>query len=129
MKNTVNIGLVGYKFMGKAHSNGFTQFPLFFDTGAKLVKKAICGRDEAGVKEAMERYGWESYETDYKKLVSRDDIDAIDVTAPSNAHKPIVMEALKNGKHVFCEKPLALNLADARDMLGGCKESKCLYIR
>jgi predicted dehydrogenase len=123
MKDTLNIGLVGYKFMGKAHSNGFTQMPLFFEPGATVVKKAICGRDEAGVMQAMVKFGWESYETDYKKLAARKDIDAIDVTAPSNYHKPIVMEAIAQGKHVFCEKPLALNLADAREMLGAAKKA------
>ena len=123
MKSTLNIGLVGYKFMGKAHSNGFTQLPLFFDPGIAVVKKAICGRNEAGVKEAMARLGWESCETDYKKLVSREDIDAVDVTAPSNYHKPIVLDAIANGKHVFCEKPLALNLADAREMLEAAKKA------
>jgi len=116
MKNILNIGMVGYKFMGKAHSNGFTQLPLFFDPGVSVVKKAICGRNAQNVKQAMDKFGWESYETDYKKLILRHDIDAIDVTAPSNYHKPIVLEAIANGKHVFCEKPLALNLSDARQM-------------
>ena len=123
MKDTLNIGMVGYKFMGKAHSNGFTQMPLFFEPGVRVIKKAICGRNEAGVIEAMEKFGWESYETDYKELAARKDIDAIDVTAPSNYHKPIVLEAIANGKHVFCEKPLALNLADAREMLEAAKKA------
>ena len=123
MKDTLNIGLVGYKFMGKAHSNGFTQMPLFFEPGVTVSKKAICGRDEEGVIAAMGKFGWESYETDYKKLAARKDIDVIDVTAPSNYHKPIVMEAIAQGKHVFCEKPLALNLADAREMLEAAKKA------
>ncbi len=123
MKDTLNIGLVGYKFMGKAHSNGFTQMPLFFEPGVTVSKKAICGRDEEGVIAAMGKFGWESYETDYKKLAARKDIDVIDVTAPSNYHKPIVMEAIAQGKHVFCEKPLALNLADAREMLETAKKA------
>lgn len=123
MKDNLNIGLVGYKFMGKAHSNGFTQLPIFFDAGVNVVKKAICGRDKEGVASAMNKFGWESYETDYKKLISRNDIDAIDVTTPSNYHKQIVLDAIANGKHVFCEKPLALNLSDARQMYEAAKKA------
>jgi predicted dehydrogenase len=117
MRKTLNIGLVGYKFMGKAHSNAFARLPMFFDPGADICMKAICGRDAAGVEEARQKLGWESAETDYNKLVSRADIDLVDVTAPSDYHKAIVMAAIENGKHVFCEKPLALNLKDAREML------------
>ncbi|MGQ9609263.1 MAG: Gfo/Idh/MocA family protein [bacterium] len=117
MAKKVNVGLVGYKFMGKAHSHAYHDVAMFFDLDAVPVMKAICGRDEKGVKAAAERFGWESYETSWEKLVKRDDIDLIDITAPSNAHKEIGIAAAEAGKHVFCEKPLALNLADAREML------------
>jgi predicted dehydrogenase len=123
MRKTINVGLIGYKFMGKAHSNAFARLPMFFDPGAIVCMKAICGRDAAGVEEARIKFGWESAETDYNKLVSRKDIDLVDVTAPSNFHKPIVLAAIQNGKHVFCEKPLALNLADAREMLEAAQKS------
>jgi predicted dehydrogenase len=113
----VNVGLVGYKFMGKAHSNAYSDVNMFFDLDAKPVMKAICGRDEKGVKAAAERFGWQSYETSWEKLLKRSDIDLVDITAPSNAHKEIGIAAAQAGKHVFCEKPLALNLADAREML------------
>jgi predicted dehydrogenase len=117
MRKTINVGLVGYKFMGKAHSNAFARLPMFFDAGADIRMKAICGRDAAGVDEAKVKYGWETAETDYNNLVARNDIDLVDVTAPSDYHKAIILAAIENGKHVFCEKPLALNLADAREML------------
>lgn len=117
MAKRVNVGLVGYKFMGKAHSHAYHDVAMFFDLDAVPVMKAICGRDEKGVKAAAERFGWETYETSWEKLVKRDDIDLIDITAPSNAHKEIGIAAAEAGKHVFCEKPLALNLADAREML------------
>lgn len=117
MAKKVNVGLVGYKFMGKAHSHAYHDVAMFFDLDAVPVMKAICGRDEKGVKAAAERFGWESYETSWEKLIKRDDIDMIDITAPSNAHKEIGIAAAEAGKHVFCEKPLALNLADAREML------------
>lgn len=117
MPKKVNVGLVGYKFMGKAHSHAYHDVAMFFDLDAVPVMKAICGRDEKGVKAAAERFGWETYETSWEKLVKRDDIDLVDITAPSNAHKEIGIAAAEAGKHVFCEKPLALNLADAREML------------
>ncbi|MFY9177318.1 MAG: Gfo/Idh/MocA family oxidoreductase [Caldicoprobacterales bacterium] len=122
-KDTLNVGLVGYKFMGKAHSNAFKKVGMFFDPSVKIGMKAICGRDEAWVKEAAEKYGWEDYETSWEDLIKRDDIDIIDITAPSNFHKEIAIAAAKAGKHVFCEKPLALNLKDAREMLAAVKEA------
>jgi predicted dehydrogenase len=109
----INIGLIGYKFMGKAHSHAYKDVGMFFDLPAQPVMKALCGRDEAGVKEAADRFGWESYETSWEALFQRDDIDLIDITAPSNVHREIVEAAAQAGKHVFCEKPLALNLEDS----------------
>ncbi|HZJ57728.1 MAG TPA: Gfo/Idh/MocA family oxidoreductase [Clostridia bacterium] len=117
MKDTLNIGLVGYKFMGKAHSNALQKVGMFFDPSLKIRMRAICGRDEEWVKESAEKFGWEGYETSWENLIKRDDIDAIDITAPSNFHKEIAIAAAKAGKHIFCEKPLALNLKDAREML------------
>lgn len=113
----VNVGMVGYKFMGKAHSQAYRDVPMFFPDSPKPVMKAICGRDEAGVKQAAAQFGWESAETDWRDLIARDDIDLIDINAPSNAHKEIAIAAAKAGKHIFCEKPLALTLADSREML------------
>jgi len=113
----LNIGLVGYKFMGKAHSNALARLPMFFDLDAEIKMKCICGRDPEWVAQSAKKLGWDEYETSWEKLVARDDIDVIDITAPSNAHHGIAIAAAQNGKHVFCEKPLALNLADAREML------------
>jgi predicted dehydrogenase len=123
MKDTLNIGLVGYKFMGKAHSNAFRKVGMFFEPSLKVNMKAICGRDEEWVKESAEKFGWEGYETSWENLVKRDDIDVIDITAPSNFHKEIAIAAAEAGKHVFCEKPLALNLKDAREMLEVVKKA------
>ena len=123
MKDTLNIGLVGYKFMGKAHSNAFRKVGMFFEPSLKVNMKAICGRDEEWVKESAEKFGWEGYETSWENLVKRDDIDVIDITAPSNFHKEIAIAAAEAGKHIFCEKPLALNLKDAREMLEVVKKA------
>lgn len=119
----LNVGMVGYKFMGKAHSHAYKDVGMFFDMNADVVMKAICGRNEEGVKEAADKFGWEGYETDWRKLVARDDIDLIDVNAPSDAHKEITLAAVAAGKHVFCEKPLALNLADGREMLAAAEKA------
>lgn len=116
MPKALNIGLVGYKFMGKAHSNAFQRLAMFFDPDVTINLKAICGRDEIAVSQAAKKFGFESYETSFEKLVERDDIDVIDITAPSNAHRDIAIAAAESGKHVFCEKPLALTLSDAQEM-------------
>jgi predicted dehydrogenase len=117
-KKTINIGLIGYKFMGKAHSNAYRQVSRFFDElEVQPVLKAVCGRDEAGVKRAADVMGWESCETDWKKLIARDDIDVIDVSTPGNLHAEIAIAAAKAGKHVFCEKPLGNTAAEAKQML------------
>ena len=123
MKKNINVGLVGYKFMGKAHSNGLTQLPMFFDTSANVVKKAICGRDPEWVEQSRQKFGWESCETSWEKLVARDDIDVIDITAPSNVHKQIALAAAEAGKHIFSEKPLALNTKDAKEMLEAAQKA------
>jgi len=119
----VNVGLVGYKFMGKAHSNAYMKAPKFFDMATEPVMKAICGRDKEGVAEFAETFGWESYETSWKKLVKRDDIDMIDISAPSYVHHDIAMAAAKAGKHIYCEKPLAFNLKEAKEMLAAVRKA------
>lgn len=113
----VRVGMVGYKFMGKAHSEAYRSVPMYFPSVPVPVMKVICGRNEEGVRQAAAQFGWQEYETDWRNMVKRDDIDVVDINAPSDAHKEIAVEAARAGKHVFCEKPLALTLADAREML------------
>ncbi|NRF90378.1 Gfo/Idh/MocA family oxidoreductase [Paenibacillus frigoriresistens] len=125
---SIRVGMIGYKFMGKAHSNAYRAMPMFFPNAPKPVMKVICGRDEVGVKQAAEQFGWEEYETDWHRLVEREDIDLIDINAPSNAHKEIAIAAARNGKHLFCEKPLALNLVDAREMLAVAEEHQIKHM-
>src|SRR5699024_4101136 len=121
--NKINVGMIGYKFMGKAHSNAYRALPMFFPERTKPNMKVICGRNAEAVKEAADKFGWEEHVTDWKDLLNRDDIDLIDINAPSNVHKEIAIEAAKAGKHLYCEKPLALTLADARDMLAAVEDS------
>ncbi|MFD0680689.1 MULTISPECIES: Gfo/Idh/MocA family protein [unclassified Paenibacillus] len=123
-KKQVNVGMVGYKFMGKAHSNAYSRVNMFFpNVPAAPVMKLICGRDREGVEQAAKQFGWEGFVTDWRELLSGDDIDLVDINAPSNAHKEIAMAAARAGKHIFCEKPLALNLADSREMLEAAEEA------
>ncbi len=121
--DSINVGMIGYKFMGKAHSNAYRALPMFFPDRMKPVMKAICGRNTEAVAEAATQFGWEEYITNWEELVARDDIGLIDINAPSNVHKDIAIAAAEAGKHVYCEKPLALTLQDARDMLEAAEKS------
>jgi predicted dehydrogenase len=120
--------------MGKAHSQAYRDVNMFFPDTPRVAMQAICGRNEEAVRRAQQQFGWADSETDWRRLVERDDIDLIDINAPSDAHKDIAVAAAKAGKHVFCEKPLALNLADAREMLqaveqAGVKHMICFNYR
>lgn len=119
----LNAGLIGYKFMGRAHSNAFRQVNHFFDADAWIVPKALCGRNENSVSSAAEKFGFEGYETDWKKLIDRNDIDFIDITAPGNSHMEMVLYAVSKGKNVFCEKPLANTAEDAKKMWKAAKDA------
>ncbi|WP_100404907.1 Gfo/Idh/MocA family protein [Bacillus solitudinis] len=119
----VRIGMIGYKFMGKAHSHAYRDLSMFFPKSIHPEMKVICGRNETGVAEAAKQFGWEEYTTDWRSLINRDDIDLIDINAPSDAHKSIAIAAAQAGKHLFCEKPLALTLADSREMLAAAEKA------
>lgn len=121
--NQLRVGMIGYKFMGKAHSNAYRSLPMFFPNALKPEMKAICGRNASAVQEAADQLGWNESVTDWRELIQRDDIDLIDINAPSDAHKEIAIAAAKAGKHIFCEKPLALTLADAREMLQAAEDA------
>ena len=113
----VGIGLIGYAFMGKTHSNAYRQVEKFFpDLKAKPVLRAICGRNEDNVRQAANTFGFESYETDFRKLVERPDIQIVDVSSPGNEHLPMAIAAAQAGKTVFCEKPLANTFEEAQQM-------------
>ncbi|TBL75779.1 Gfo/Idh/MocA family protein [Paenibacillus thalictri] len=123
-KQQVNVGMVGYKFMGKAHSNAYSRVNMFFpDAPAAPVMKLICGRDRNGVQQAAEQFGWQGYVTDWRELLRGDEIDLVDINAPSDVHKEIAIAAAQAGKHIFCEKPLALSLADSREMFQAAEEA------
>jgi predicted dehydrogenase len=122
-RREIGVGLVGYKFMGRAHSNAYRQVARFFDVDPVPRMTAISGRNEAGVREAADSLGWESYETDYRRLIARDDVGLVDVVTPGDTHREIVLAALEAGKHVICEKPLANTLSEAREMVLAARDA------
>jgi predicted dehydrogenase len=116
-KQSIGVGLVGYKFMGRAHSNAYRQVRSFFPEVPTPEMVAISGRNEQAVSEAASQLGWGEYETDYRKLVQRDDIDLVEVCTPGYLHRDVVIAALEAGKHVYCEKPLANTFEQAAEMV------------
>lgn len=119
---SINVGLVGHKFMGRAHTHAITDAPIFFDLGVDIVKKVICSNEESVV-EVGKRWGWEKTEFDWHKLIDDKDIDVISIAAPSKFHAEIAIAAAKAGKHVFCEKPLALDMKDAEAMVKAVEDA------
>jgi predicted dehydrogenase len=120
----LNIGLVGYGFMGRTHSNAFRQVNAFFPLQHRAVLKAVCGRDQAKIKAFADNWGYESTETDWRALIARKDIDLIDVATPNHLHAEIAIEAAKAGKMVMCEKPLAMNTPEALRMVEAVEKAK-----
>ncbi|MEO6005145.1 MAG: Gfo/Idh/MocA family oxidoreductase [Opitutus sp.] len=120
----LNVGMVGYGLMGRAHSNAFRQANQFFPLEYRPVLKAVCGRDGAKTKAFAENWGYESTETDWKKLIERDDIDLIDIAAPNNVHAEIAIAAAKAGKMILCEKPLAMNPTESLQMVKAVEKAK-----
>jgi len=116
MSTPLNIGMIGYGFMGRAHTNAYRTVGNFFKSKRQPVLKAACARDEAKIKEFADNWGYESIETDWRKLVARQDIDAIDICVPNNLHKEIALAAAAAGKMILCEKPLAMNVAEGEEM-------------
>jgi len=105
-KQDLNIGLVGYKFMGRAHSNAWINAPLFFELNARPVLKAVCGRSRDNITEFAKNWHWQSIETDWKKLVVRDDIDVIDIALPQHLHYEIAIAAAKRVNTYFARSRL-----------------------
>jgi predicted dehydrogenase len=123
-KPVLNVALVGYSFMGRAHSNAYRQVNHYFDLPFRVVPKVLIGRSEGPLKAAAEQLGWEEYSTDMAAVLKRDDIHLIDVATPNDSHAPHSIAALKAGKHVLCEKPLALNVKEAKAMVAAAEKAK-----
>lgn len=116
MTQKLNIGIIGYGFMGRAHSNAYRKVNQFFNLQYQPILKVACARNEQKIQGFAENWGWESIETDWRKLVERPDIDAIDICCPNNLHNDITMAAAQAGKMILCEKPLAMNAKEGLAM-------------
>src|ERR1700751_2222582 len=124
MAQPLNIGMIGYGFMGRAHSNAYRQGNQVFPRKYRPVLKACCARKEDKIKAFAENWGYESYETDWRKLVERRDIDVIDIGSPNNTHREIVLAAAAAGKMILCEKPLAMNAKEGEEMVAAVERAK-----
>jgi predicted dehydrogenase len=126
MAKPLRIGMIGYGFMGRTHSNAYRRVPNFFQTEYTPVLQAVCARDGEKVKAFADQWGYASTETDWRKLVERKDIDAVDICTPNNLHKEIAIAAAANGKMILCEKPLAMNVAEGEEMCAAVEKAKVL---
>jgi predicted dehydrogenase len=124
----VNVALIGYAFMGRAHSNAYRQVSPFFSPRLRPRLKVICGRTPEKVEAAAREYGWDEAATDWEAVVRRKDIDIVDVSTPGDTHAPIAIAAARAGKVVFCEKPLANTLAEADRMLAAVTKARVLHM-
>ncbi|MFL5881168.1 MAG: Gfo/Idh/MocA family protein [Actinomycetota bacterium] len=122
-RGVLGIGMVGYAFMGRAHSQAWRNVASFFELPLRPRMAAICGRDQAAVAAAATRLGWPAWETDWKRLVQRDDVDLVDVCTPGSSHAEISIAALEAGRHVLCEKPLANTVDEARAMAAAAERA------
>jgi predicted dehydrogenase len=123
MAKTLRVGMIGYGFMGKAHSNAWRQAPHFFNLPANVEMHTICGRNLKALQEARAKFGWKHACTNWREVVNSPEIDIIDITTSNLTHAEIGIAAAKAGKHIFCEKPLAIKLTDARKMLEAARKA------
>ena len=122
-RRVLNIGLIGYKFMGKAHSNAWRQAPRFFNLGADVRLKTICGRDKTAVGRAARTFGWAHPETDWRRVVADPEVDVVDICTPNDSHCEIAIAAAEGGKAILCEKPLARTVAEAETMTAAVQKA------
>jgi predicted dehydrogenase len=129
MTRTLGVGLIGYAFMGAAHSQAWRTAPHFFDLPLRPELTVLAGRDAARVAEAAGKLGWSSTETDWHRVIEREDVDLVDVCTPGNTHAEIAIAALEAGKHVLCEKPLANSVAEAEAMADAAAKAAARGVR
>jgi predicted dehydrogenase len=125
----MRVGMIGYAFMGAAHSQAWRTVNRAFDLPLRAQMSVVCGRDPAAVAAAADRLGWDGYATDWRAVIARDDIDLIDICTPGDTHAEIALAALAAGKHVLCEKPLANSVAEAREMASAAAAASASGVR
>lgn len=128
MAKTLRVGMIGYRFMGKAHSNAWRQAPRFFPLAADVEMSTICGRDPNGVEEARKALGWSKASVDWRAVVEDPEIDIVDINTPNDSHAEIAIAAAKAGKHILCEKPLGMTVDQCKAMLDAVKKAKVVHM-
>src|SRR5574341_401451 len=124
---TVNVAMIGAKFMGRAHSHAWSSAPKFFNLALLPVMKVVCAPSLSPTREFASRWGWQDVETDWRKVVERSDVDIVDICTPTHLHQDIAIAAAENGKHIFCEKPVALTYAGAKEMYDVAEKAGILH--
>ena len=119
----LRIGLIGTGFMGRAHSNAYRKAPNFFELGMEPVLQAVCARSDGAAAAFAKKWGFASSETDWRALIARDDIDAVDICTPNDSHKEIALAAAAAGKVIMCEKPLARTAAEGQEMVDAVEKA------
>src|SRR5271163_2924264 len=125
---TLNVGMIGYKFMGKTHSNAWRQVDKFFPVSAKPVLHTICGRNPRGVRAAAKQFCWAKASTRWQDVVANPEIDILDINTANDTHAEIAIAAARAGKHILCEKPLAMTVAEAAAMLAAVKQAGVVHM-
>ncbi len=128
MNKEINVAIIGTKFMGRAHSNAFIDVRYWFDLPLRPVLRAACGRNAAELEAFARRFGWQTTETSWERVIARDDIELVDICTSNVTHMPIAVAAAKAGKHILCEKPIAMNAAEARLMLDAAREANVRHM-
>ena len=123
----LRVAIIGYNFMGKAHSNAWLQASRFFDLPMRPVLQVACGRNETALRAFAGNWGWQHIETDWRRAIKRDDVDVVDISLPQHLHAEVAIAAARAGKHLFCEKPMALSVADAEAMLAAAEQAKVVH--
>src|SRR3954467_4504638 len=129
MSQQLRVGMVGYAFMGAAHSQAWRTVNHAFDLPLSAQMSVVCGRDQDKVAAAAAKLGWEGHATDWRAVVERDDIDLIDICTPGDTHREIALAALPAGKPVLCENPLANSVAEAREMAEAAAQARTRGVR
>lgn len=128
MAKTLKVGMIGYRFMGKAHSNGWRQASRFFPMDAAIEMETLCGRNAEAVADAAKSLGWKKSSDDWREVVNDESIDIIDITTPNDSHAEIAIAAAKAGKHILCEKPLGMNVEQCRSMLNAVQDAGVVHM-
>lgn len=123
MKRSLKVAMIGYNFMGKAHSNAWRQAPKFFNLPVDIELHTICGRSQPALDEAAARFGWSYAVTDWREAVANPEIDIVDICTPTESHHPIALAAAANGKAILCEKPLGMSIPQCEEMVAAVQKA------